>query len=66
MVKIYSQKRIDGAKFLVDKVELGEFQSEQMMATDNKEEFDVNRFAKEILIKGPRGKLSLAEVQVWC
>ena len=56
------QARIDGAKFLIDHVEMGELQSGEM--TDDKIEFDVGGFGKEIMIKGPRKYLSLAEVQV--
>ncbi|KAL5272657.1 hypothetical protein ACHWQZ_G000747 [Mnemiopsis leidyi] len=55
--------RIDGAKFLIDHVEMGELQSGEM--TDDKIEFDVGGFGKEIMIKGPRKYLSLAEVQVF-
>jgi len=57
------QKRIDGAKFSIDNVEMGELLSEQMR--EDKEEFEINSFAREIMIKGPRGKLSLAEVEVF-
>ncbi|XP_063692586.1 SCO-spondin-like isoform X2 [Bolinopsis microptera] len=57
------QKRIDGAKFSIDNVGMGKLYASRM--PEDKKSYEVNSFAKEILIKGSKGKLSLAEVQVF-
>lgn len=41
---------------------MGEFDSKQM--TDDYMEFEMNGHGREIMIKGPSGKLHIAEVQV--
>lgn len=59
-----TQARIDGAKFFIDSVEMGELQSGEMSLNGDKKEFEVGGFGKEIMIRGPKKYLSLAEVQV--